>query len=85
MGTSPDEIIQTKVSFVGADAGRGAFAGIHYYGYLDTDETIAPVGATVIFGFRIQSFVTRANIAVINHDNQARLLGIFDQLGRRLP
>lgn len=44
------------------------------------------MGAPVILGFRIQSFVTRGNIAVVRDCAAGgELLGIFDQRGERLP
>ncbi|MET7970494.1 alanine racemase [Micromonospora sp. NPDC005305] len=87
VGESVDQLLEQRHTFLGAGSGgSGQFGGIDYYGFLDADERAAPVGATVVFGFRIQSFVTRANIAVIDHrDDRPRLRGIFDQLGRRLP
>lgn len=87
VGQSVEQLLEQRLAFLGAGSGTsGSFGGIDYYGFLDADERSAPVGATVVFGFRIQSFVTRANIAVIDHrDDQPRLLGVFDQLGRRLP
>jgi predicted amino acid racemase len=86
VGSSVDELLAHREVFLGAGSGgSGEFGGIDYYGFLDADERAAPVGATVVFGFRIQSFVTRANIAVIDHEGgRPRLLGIFDQLGQRL-
>jgi predicted amino acid racemase len=87
VGSTLDEILEHRETFLGAGAGSsGSFGGIDYYGFLDANESIAPVGASVVFGFRVQTFVTRANIAVIKHENgRPRLLGMFDQLGRRLP
>jgi predicted amino acid racemase len=87
VGRTPDELLDHRARFVGAGSGSsGDFGGIDYYGRLEVDPGEAPVGATVVFGFRIQSFVTRANVAVIDHvDGVPRLLGIFDQLGQRVP
>jgi predicted amino acid racemase len=40
---------------------------IDYYGMLDQpDGRLLPVGATVVFGFRIQAFVTRATVVGIS-------------------
>jgi predicted amino acid racemase len=87
VGTTLDEVLEHRETYLGAGAGTsGSFGGIDYYGFLDANEHTAPVGATVVFGFRVQTFVTRANIAVIDHENgRPRVLGMFDQLGRRLP
>jgi predicted amino acid racemase len=87
VGSTVAELLEHRETFLGAGSGgTGQFGGIDYYGFLDADERAAPVGATVVFGFRVQSFVTRANIAVIDHEGGLpRVRGIFDQLGRRLP
>jgi predicted amino acid racemase len=86
VGTSAGALLDTHVPFLGAGAGTsGNFGGIDYYGYLDAKSDIAPVGATVVMGFRIQSFVTRANIAVVSGcEGAPHLHGIFDQSGNRL-
>ncbi|MFL5929597.1 MAG: alanine racemase [Gaiellaceae bacterium] len=39
---------------------------IDYYGQLDYEEKAPRTGATVVFGFRIQAFVTRASVAAID-------------------
>jgi predicted amino acid racemase len=87
VGTTVDELLEHREPFLGSGAGDAeGFGGIDYYGFLDANEERAPIGATVVMGFRMQSFVTRSQIAVIDHpDGEPRLLGIFDQLGRRLP
>jgi predicted amino acid racemase len=86
VGQSVDELMQHREAFVGAGSGTsGSFGGIDYYGFLDADAQRAPVGATVIFGFRMQSFVTRAKIAVIrNVQSQPELVGIWDENGHPL-
>jgi predicted amino acid racemase len=86
VGTTTDQLINCAVPFLGAGAGTsGNFGGIDYYGYLDAKPDVAPVGATVVMGFRIQSFMTRANIAVVsNCEERPHLHGIFDQSGNRL-
>jgi predicted amino acid racemase len=58
VGQSPDEVLTTRV-----DAFLPATDAIDYYGQLDVD---ARPGATVIFGFRAQAFVTRALIAPVS-------------------
>jgi predicted amino acid racemase len=87
VGTSADELMEHEEDFLGAGSGStGGFGGIDYYGYLDAGARQAPVGATVVMGFRIQSFVTRGNIAVVRDCAAGgTLLGIFDQRGERLP
>jgi predicted amino acid racemase len=87
VGSTVTELLEHREAYLGAGSGSASqFGGIDYYGFLDADERTAPVGATVVFGFRVQSFVTRANIAVIDHEGgRPRLRGVFDQLGRRLP
>lgn len=86
VGRTVSELLGHEEPFLGAGSGTsGSFGGIDYYGYLDAPATRAPVGATVVLGFRIQSFTTRANIAVISHtDARPELHGVFDQLGNRL-
>lgn len=86
VGASAGALLETPVAFLGAGAGTsGNFGGIDYYGYLDAGADVAPVGATVVMGFRIQSFVTRANIAVVSDcEDKPHLVGIFDQSGNRL-
>jgi hypothetical protein len=37
-------------------------AAIDYYGMIDTETGPAAVGDSVVFGFRPQAFVTRANV-----------------------
>jgi len=59
---------------------------IDYYGVLDLSTGKAEVGDTVIFSFRTQIFVTRAQVALVGGVNQGRpdLLGIYDNLGREI-
>ena len=80
VGQSVDELLGHRERFLGAGSGSsGSFGGIDYYGFLDADERRAPVGATVIFGFRIQAFVTRAKVAVVrNVQSHPELVGIWD-------
>ena len=87
VGATVEGLLETPVPFLGAGSGlSGNFGGIDYYGYLDAKADVAPVGASVVMGFRIQSFVTRANIAVVSNCAQSpHLHGIFDQSGNWLP
>jgi predicted amino acid racemase len=87
VGETVGELLDHEEPFIGAGAGTtGSFGGIDYYGFLDASESRAPVGASVLMGFRIQSFVTRANIAVISDcgSRSPQLHGLYDQLGNRI-
>ncbi len=86
VGQSVDELLQHRERFLGAGSGSGgSFGGIDYYGFLDADERRAPVGATVIFGFRMQAFVTRAKIAVVrNVQSHPELVGVWDTNAHQL-
>jgi predicted amino acid racemase len=58
---------------------------IDYYGQLDPGTEPAPrTGATVVFGFRIQAFVTRASVAGIEGaaSGSPRVSGIWTSDGR---
>ncbi|MCW3007185.1 MAG: putative amino acid racemase [Solirubrobacterales bacterium] len=58
---------------------------IDYYGQLDPgDRPLPPTGATAVFGFRIQAFVTRAYVAGIAGvaDGTPRVAGIWTSDGR---
>jgi predicted amino acid racemase len=87
VGNSLEEIHEHREEFHGAGSGAtGGFGGIDYYGYISGSPQTAPVGSTVVMGFRIQSFVTRANIAVVSTaGGRPELHGVFDQAGNRLP
>jgi predicted amino acid racemase len=87
VGSSVSEMLEHEAEFLGAGSGTaGGFGGIDYYGYLDDPKSQLPVGASVVMGFRIQSFVTRANIAVVTTSGGApHLHGVFDNFGNRLP
>jgi predicted amino acid racemase len=52
---------------------------IDYYGQLDYGDRAPRTGATVIFGFRIQAFVTRASVAGVRG---GEVVGIWDVEGR---
>jgi predicted amino acid racemase len=60
-------------------------AAIDYYGRLDYEGRPPSTGATVIFGFRIQAFVTRAAVAGIEGaaSGSPRVAGIWDVNGER--
>lgn len=87
VGTSVGELLEHEVDFLGAGSGTsGGFGGIDYYGYLSDPNSQLPVGASVIMGFRMQSFVTRANVAVVTTSGGTpQLHGVFDNFGNRLP
>ncbi|GAB2963560.1 alanine racemase [Amycolatopsis acidiphila] len=87
VGGTAGELAEHREEFFGAGAGEtGGFGGIDYYGFISGTPRTVPVGATVVMGFRMQSFVTRANIAVVGGAaGEPRLLGVFDQMGNRLP
>jgi predicted amino acid racemase len=86
VGNSPEELAEHEETFFGAGSGAsGGFGGIDYYGFIGGTPDTVPVGATVVMGFRMQSFVTRANIAVISDaGGTPQLHGVFDQMGNRL-
>lgn len=85
VGRSLDELFAHDELFLGAGSGGSSgFGGIDYYGFLAAPATRAPVGATVLMGFRMQSFVTRAHIAVVSGVGKTPVLeGLFDQHGQR--
>jgi predicted amino acid racemase len=87
VGNSLGELHEHREEFFGAGSGgSGGFGGIDYYGFISGTPQTVPVGSTVVMGFRIQSFVTRANMAVVSvSGTQYRLHGVFDQVGNRLP
>jgi len=61
-------------------------AGIDYYTQLHPDPgRTVDEGASVIFGFRIQAFVTRAQVAAISgiSTGQPKIAGVWDTLGNR--
>lgn len=58
---------------------------IDYYGWLDPGSGPAPAsGDTVVFGFRIQAFVTRAYVAALNGvaEGRPRVAGIWTADGQ---
>jgi predicted amino acid racemase len=61
-------------------------SAIDYYGLITPPPLKkVSVGDTVLFGFRIQAFVTRANVAPIRgvQSGQPEVLGIWNSLGTR--
>jgi predicted amino acid racemase len=63
-------------------------AAIDYYGQLDPGDGPAPsTGATVVFGFRIQAFVTRAYVVGVAGvaTGAPRVAGIWTSDGREAP
>jgi predicted amino acid racemase len=69
-----------------ADADLGSPAGIDYYGFLDRGTARVEIGDSVVFGFRVQAFVTRAHIAVVRGVSRHRpkLAGLWDVAGNRI-
>lgn len=59
-------------------------SAIDYYGMIDTSSRRVPTGATVVLGFRIQAFVTRATIASVAgiRSGQPTVVGLHDASGR---
>lgn len=59
---------------------------IDYYGMIDTSSRRVPTAATVILGFRIQAFVTRATIASVAGiaSGQPKVVGLHDPAGREV-
>lgn len=59
---------------------------IDYYGALKIKNNIVEIGDTAIYCFRTQIFVTRSNVAVVSgiQKGEPELLGIYDNLGRKL-
>jgi hypothetical protein len=58
-------------------------SAIDYYGQLDYGDRAPRTGATVVFGFRIQAFVTRAAVAAIEgvSTGAPRVAGVWDSNG----
>jgi len=69
-----------------ANADLGSPAGIDYYGLLDGGSARVEIGDSVVFGFRVQAFVTRAQIAVVRAVSRHRpkLAGLWDTLANRI-
>jgi predicted amino acid racemase len=59
---------------------------IDYYGSVIDPDNVLQVGDTLIYAFRTQVFVTRANVAVLEgvQEGKPRILGIFDSHGRKI-
>lgn len=59
---------------------------IDYYGTLRIDNNQAKVGDTVIYSFRTQIFVTRSEVVLVKgiQDDNPKIIGIYDSLGRKL-
>ena len=82
VGRDPDTIVQRKV--LAEPAGY-----IDYYGTLvpgQFGDVEMAVGDTVVYGFRIQVFASRAKVAVVKgiQKGKPELLGIFDRCGNML-
>ncbi len=59
-------------------------SAIDYYGMIDTDGRTIQTGDTVVLGFRIQAFVTRAYVAGIRgiSSGDPHVTGVYDVYGR---
>jgi predicted amino acid racemase len=69
-----------------ANADLGSPAGIDYYGLLDCRSASIETGDSVVFGFRVQAFVTRAHVAVVRGISRGRptLAGLYDITGKKI-
>ncbi len=86
VGDDPDSIFDNRVPFVGTGPRETGGQGfLDYHGVLDPQGRRAEVGDSVIFGFRVQSFATRANTAVIGgiQSGSPQLLGVWDCAANR--
>ncbi len=80
VSSDPDTIIERKLFVEHIEPGS-----IDYYATLRLKPKVSvKIGDTVIFSFRTQMFVTRANIAVVDGVQRGRpkILGLFDRSGR---
>ncbi len=77
VGQTPRELMQNPVD---AEHYRGLI-DYHARLYNSTAAKELHVGDTVVYGFRAQMFVTRAQVAVVSgiRENDPKLVGIFDQ------
>ena len=86
VGDEPDRALANRVPFVGTGPREAGGVGfLDYHGVLEPDGRRAEVGDTVIFGFRVQSFATRASTAVIGglRAGRPQLMGVFDCAANR--
>jgi predicted amino acid racemase len=82
VGSDPDLALESSVSVTIPPA-----TNIDYYGILDSDrEGSIHVGDSVVFGFRAQAFVTRANIVPISGVStmEPKVEGIWNSFGQRI-
>lgn len=87
VGNDPDDILNRRVRFAGPGvSSTGSFGAIDYHGLLEIDPSSAAVGDTVIFGFRTQAFMTRANIAAVSLAGVGKpeLLGLHNAQGQNV-
>ncbi len=68
-----------------ADAIISPPGGIDYYSLLDRRSAKMEIGDSVIYGFRVQAFATRAYITVLRglSRGEAKVAGIYDVSGRK--
>lgn len=88
VGADPDAIFDRRVRFGGTGvSSTGSFGTIDYHGLLEIGPSSAAVGDTVVFGFRTQAFMTRANTAAVSGRGleQPEMLGLYDVQGHRAP
>lgn len=87
VGTTPEAILDSTARFLGTSGSAASgFGAIDYYGTLELRRNEFPIGASVVFGFRTQAFMTRANIAIVSglEAGSPELEGLFDVRGREL-
>jgi predicted amino acid racemase len=87
VGDDPHTIFENRVPFIGTGPREAGGVGfLDYHGILETQGQRAAVGDTVILGFRVQTFATRCNTAVIGglRAGTPTLLGVFDTAGNRV-
>ena len=87
VGRDPATILERRFRYLGIDAPPGGgFGSLDYHGLVAVPPSKAQVGDTVVFGFRIQAFVTRANVAVVEGTSGGSPVfrGLFDVRGHRL-
>lgn len=69
-----------------ADAIISPPGGIDYYSLLDRRSAEMRIGDSVVCGFRIQAFATRAQVVVLRglSRGEAKVAGVYDVTGRRV-
>ena len=69
-----------------ADAVLSPPGGIDYYSLLDRRSAKMEIGDSVVYGFRVQAFATRAHLAVVRglSGGEAKVAGVYDASGRKM-